>query len=86
MLINIHFIFPYIYVSIYYKFYNKLAHSSYQTNTKLKHKEQFKLWTQRKREHNNINSEYFQKSGVCMYVQILMFLIENLDNTCTFIL
>jgi len=68
MLINKHFIFPCTYESIYYNiFYNKLAHSSYQTNTKLKYKEQFKLWTQRKREHSNINSEYFQNSGICMY-------------------
>jgi len=48
-------------------FYNKLEHSTYQTNTKLKHKEQFKLSTQSKREHSNIKSEYVQNSGICMY-------------------
>jgi len=38
--------------------------SSYQMNTKLKHKDLFKLWTQTKGEHSNINSEYVQNSGI----------------------
>jgi hypothetical protein len=44
--------------------YEKFAHSCYQMNTKLKHKELFKLWARRKGEHSNIKSEYFQNSDV----------------------
>jgi len=40
--------------------YETFGHNCYQTNTKLKHKDFFKLWTQRKGEHNNIKSEYIQ--------------------------
>jgi hypothetical protein len=49
-------------------FCNKLAHSSYQTDAKLKHKELFMLCTQRKGGHSNIKSEYFENSGIWMYI------------------
>ena len=34
---------------------------------KSKHKKLFKLWTQRKGEHNNIKSEYVQNSDIGTY-------------------
>ena len=42
------------------------AYSSYQMNKKLKYKKLFKIWTQRKGEHSNIKSEYFQNSDIWM--------------------
>ena len=54
-------------------------------NKKLKHKELFRFWTQSKGKHSNITSEYFQKSETCGCRDVF-FLIENLDNTFTFIL
>jgi hypothetical protein len=71
MFINIHFIFLDIYVYIYYYiFYNKLrklSHNYLQINTKLKHKELFKIWTQCKGKHSNIKSEYDKESVIGMY-------------------
>jgi len=36
-----------------------------QMNTKLKHKDFFKLWTQSKSKHTNIESEYVQNKNHC---------------------
>jgi len=47
--------------------YEKFGHNFYQTNTKLKHKELFKLWIQKKGEHSNIKNEYIQNSDTWMY-------------------
>ena len=44
--------------------YEKLKSNCYQMNTELKHKEMFKLWTQRKGEHSNAQSKYFQNSDI----------------------
>jgi hypothetical protein len=49
---------------------------------KIKHKELFKIWTQRSGEQSNIKSEYFQISD--MAVEIFLFLIKILDYTCTY--
>ena len=40
------------------------SHNYLQINTKLKHKELFKLWTQRKGERSNVKSEYVQNSVI----------------------
>ena len=47
--------------------YEKFGHSFYQTNTKLRHKELFKLSTQKKGEHSDIKNEYIQNSDMWMY-------------------
>ena len=44
----------------------KFAQNCFLINTKLKHKELFKLWTKRKGEHSNIKSEYYQKSDILL--------------------
>jgi hypothetical protein len=73
MLINTYILYIlYIYVSVYcYMFYNKLLKTCPQLLSdeyKIKHKEFFKLWTQRTGEHSNVKNEYFQISD--MYVEI----------------
>ena len=50
-------------------FYNKLWKTCAQLlsdESKMKHKELFKIWTQRTGEHSNIKSEYFQISDTCL--------------------
>ena len=42
--------------------YEMFTRNFYQMNTKLKHKEVFKFWTQRKGKQSNIKSEYFQNT------------------------
>ena len=57
--------FLYIYVHICYMFYNKLRNISpnyLQLNITLKHKELFKVWTQKKDKQSNIKSECVQNT------------------------
>jgi 5-methylcytosine-specific restriction endonuclease McrBC GTP-binding regulatory subunit McrB len=68
-------------------FYNKLWKISpnyLQFNVTLKNKELFKVWTQKKDKQRNIKSECIQNT-VTGIIDML-FLIKNLNITCTFIL
>lgn len=72
MLINTHFIFQYVYLSIIYlllyvllqttKIWAQLLPDEY----KIKAQELFKFWTQSKGEHSNKKSEYYQNSDIWM--------------------
>jgi hypothetical protein len=69
MLINTYVLYIlYIYVSIYcYVFYYKLWKTCAQLLSdeyKIKHKEFFKIWTQKTGKHSNIKSERFQISDI----------------------
>jgi len=63
----------------------KYEHNCYKMNKKLKYKELFDLWTQRKggaQQHN----EWILSQLWHVDVQIFLFLIKNVDTTCTLIL
>jgi hypothetical protein len=68
-------------------FYNKpwkISPNYLQFNITLKHKELFKVWTQKKDKQSNIKSECVQNT--VMRIIVFLFLIKNLDITRTFIL
>ena len=65
--IHIYFTFLYTYTCLFTVIYfimkyEDLEHGCYQMNRKLKHKELFKLWTQKEGEYRNIKSEYARNS------------------------
>ena len=63
--------------------YEMFARNCYQTRTKVKHKERFKIWKQRKGEAQQYNSEHFQNSANgCRDI----FVFKNLDNTFSVLL
>jgi len=59
-----HPVYTYLFIVVCFIAHMKTFHSCYRINTKLKHKELLKLRKQRKNEHSNMKSEYFENSDI----------------------
>ena len=87
-----HVLYIPLHIPIYYLFivvcftikYKTFTRNCYQMNTKLKHKELFKLRAHRKGQHSNIRVNTFKI--VTLDVEMFLFLSKNLGNRLRFIL